>query len=316
MKFQNFRVITTSRNAWRAVAILIAGLILTTAGTVYTERYVEAQSKKEFSFVCNEIKEIIDKRLHSHALLLRSGASLFAASDTVTRIDWKAFIEHSELKKNLPGIQGVGFSFIIQKDQLQRHIQNIRKEGFPEYTVNPSGQRDLYTSIIFLEPFADRNLKAFGYDMYSEPVRRAAMEQARDYNMATLSGKVILVQETDKDLQAGVLMYVPVYRNGLPANSMEERRAAILGWVYSPFRMYDLMLGTLGRWNSTDQSRIHLMIYDNNQVSPVSLLFDSQRNDSINRNDLSTRMLTIPIEFNGKRWTLLFSQPKERFPFY
>ncbi|MBF0428785.1 MAG: CHASE domain-containing protein [Magnetococcales bacterium] len=34
--------------------------------------------------------------------------------------------------------------------------------------------------IIYLEPFKDRNLRAFGYDMLSEPVRRAAMGMARD----------------------------------------------------------------------------------------------------------------------------------------
>ncbi len=40
-----------------------------------------------------------------------------------------------------------------------------------------------------------RNLRAFGFDMYSEPVRRAAMEAARDTGAAALSGKVVLVQE-------------------------------------------------------------------------------------------------------------------------
>jgi len=38
------------------------------------------------------------------------------------------------------------------------------------------------------------------------------MEQARDSSDAVLSGKVELMQETDTDVQAGVLMYVPVYR--------------------------------------------------------------------------------------------------------
>jgi CHASE1-domain containing sensor protein len=155
MKYLNFLSITTFRNASKAIIILIVGLFLTIANAIYTERNVEVQSKKEFSFVCNELKEIIDQRLHTHALLLRSGSSLFAASDTVTRNQWKTFIEHNELKINIPGIQGVGVSIIIQKDQLKHHIQTIRNEGFSDYTVKPSGERDFYTSIIFLEPFAD-----------------------------------------------------------------------------------------------------------------------------------------------------------------
>jgi two-component system cell cycle sensor histidine kinase/response regulator CckA len=55
--------------------------------------------------------------------------------------------------------------------------------------------RAFATSITHIEPFTGRNLRAFGFDMYSEPVRRAAMEAARDTGAAALSGKVVLVQE-------------------------------------------------------------------------------------------------------------------------
>ena len=72
----------------------------------------------------------------------------------------------------------------------------IRKEGFPGYGIHPEGQRDPYTAIVYLEPFTDRNLRAFGYDMYSEPVRRRAMEEARDSGLMAISSKVRLVQES------------------------------------------------------------------------------------------------------------------------
>ena len=71
------------------------------------------------------------------------------------------------------------------------------------------------------------------------------MERAMDLNVATLSGKVILVQETDQEVQAGTLMYVPVYRKGMSTETVADRRAALYGWVYSPYRMNDLMQGIL-----------------------------------------------------------------------
>jgi len=310
-RYPNFFQNTTPKNGWKAFAILIAGFFLTTTAAIYTGQQIETNSKREFALVCNEITAKVTTRLHSNALLLRSGSSFFAASDTVTRHHWKVFVEHLRLNKNLPGIQGVGFSVIIQKNQLKHHVQTIRKEGFPDYNVKPAGNRELYTSIIYLEPFTDRNLRAFGYDMYSEPVRRKALEQARDLDLATLSGKVTLVQETDKDLQTGTLMFVPVYRNGLPQNTVEQRRAAIMGWVYSPYRMYDLMLGILGRWDSSENSRIHLRVYDNDSISGNSLLFDSQRNSTNSLNDSSARTMIVPVRFNETTWTLLFSQSKE-----
>jgi len=191
---------------------------------------------------------------------------------------------------------------------LQSHIQKVRSEGFPDYNVTPKGERDIYTSILYIEPFSGRNLRAFGYDMFSEPIRRKAMEQARDKDVAALSGKVILVQESGKDQQPGALMYVPVYRNGMPVRTVEERRKAIIGWVYSPYRMIDLMNGMLGRWDSTEYNRIHLRIYDQNNMDENSLLFDSEALNHHVDKDRNTISYTIPLNFNGHVWILNFTQ--------
>nr|WP_262823910.1 CHASE domain-containing protein [Sulfurimonas gotlandica] len=51
------------------------------------------------------------------------------------------------------------------------HEEHIRKEGFADFKIHPDGKRKIYTSIIYLEPFNERNIRAFGYDMYSEEVR-------------------------------------------------------------------------------------------------------------------------------------------------
>jgi PAS domain S-box-containing protein len=301
----------TFQNSWKPLIILFGGLILTAAAVFYTERNEAEKEKNEFSLIGNEIKTKISTRLHAHAQLLRTGSALFAASDTVTRKEWETFYESSKVDKNLPGILGLGFSMIIPKEQLQQHIQRIRKEGFPDYIVTPSGDRPVYTSILYLEPFSERNLRAFGYDMFSEPTRRKAMELSRDSNIAMLSGKVILVQETGENVQTGTLMYVPVYRFGMPANTVEQRRAAIKGWVYSPYRMNDLMNGILGRWDFTMQDRIHLQIFDE-RLSANSLLYDSQRQDTLQHNDKSPFILTLPIEFNEKKWMLAFRKSNEQ----
>jgi len=33
-----------------------------------------------------------------------------------------------------------------------RHVESIRAEGYPDYTVRPAGKRDIYMPVIFLEP--------------------------------------------------------------------------------------------------------------------------------------------------------------------
>ena len=293
---------------WRkSFIILIVGLVLTVVAAFLLKQDEKAQAKIELTLIGNEIRTRIQQKLNSHALLLRNGCSFFVASDSITREEWRLFIKHSRLDINLPGIQGVGFSFIIQKDQLQNHIQTIRKEGFSDYTLKPAGEREVYTSILYIEPFSGSNLRSFGYDMFSEPIRRQAMEKARDLDLATLSGKVILVQESGDDLQAGTLMYVPVYRNGMPAQSIEQRRKAIIGWVYSPFRMDDLMTGILGRWDTPDDQRIRLQISEDESSFENLLLFDSQMTDSVNH-QVRSMTITLPLVFNERKWILTFSQ--------
>ena len=304
------------KNTWKSFVFLLGGIVLTIVITFYTKNTVNVIANQDFEFICNTLKTKLDARLNAHAQLLQSGAALFAATDTVTCKGWRKFIEYEKINKNLPGIQGVGYSLIIHKNQLKKHIESFRKTGFPDYIVKPDGDREIYTSIIYLEPFTGRNLRAFGYDMFSEPIRRKAMETSRDSDNAILSDKVILVQETNDDLQSGALMYVPVYRNGMQTNTVEERRAAIKGWVYSPYRMNDMMSGILGNWDLPNKNRIRLKIYDNETISNDALLYDSQGKDKISNNNKSNLHLKLPIEFNGKKWILQFTAHNENLSIF
>ncbi len=298
-----------AKYSWKALLIFLAGLALTVLLTFNVYHNVDKIAQEEFETLCKEIEHKISARLHAHALILRAGSAYFSVSDTVTREDWKIFIERSKIEKNLPGILGVGFSLLIPADQLDNHIRHIRSEGFPKYSVYPAGKRSIYTSIIYLEPFSGRNLKAFGYDMFTEPVRRKVMELARDHDLAMLSGKVGLVQENKEDIQSGSLMYVPFYKSGLPVNTIDQRRAAIRGWVYSPYRMNDLMQGILGHWDGNQRNMVHLKVFDDS-IANNSLLYDSYGIDSATHANVY-RTLTLPVVFNGKKWVLFFSQYSE-----
>jgi len=284
-------------------SVLPIGLMVTLAVTVQIKPSADRLAERDFVAGCSEIQRILANRLDDHARILLSGAALFNASDTVTREEWRIFTQSLKVEKQLPGIQGLGFSLLIPRSELPQHIQQIRTEGFPEYQVRPEGEREVYSSIIYLEPFSGRNLRAFGYDMFSEPVRRVAMERARDTDAAALSGKVILVQETDQAVQSGTLMYVPVYRNGMPTETLEQRRAAIVGWVYSPYRMKDLLQGILGISEVEQTRHRFLAIFDDTSLSPQSLLFGQTPVE----HDVRFKRQT-PITFNGHLWTLCFAQ--------
>jgi len=291
------------RHLWLAWATLAFGLLLTLAATLYTLAAVQSVNRRDLAEAGVVIAAKVQARLHAHAQVLRGGAAYFAAAGEVTRGQWQTFIERSKVQRNLPGVQGVGFARLIPAAQLARQVEEVRAEGFPDYRVWPPGERDPYSAIVYLEPFSGRNLRAFGYDMFAEPVRRAAMERARDQDRATLSGRVLLVQETDQDAQAGTLMYVPVYRPGLPTATVAERRAALLGWVYSPYRMTDLMHGILG----DGVPGVRLAVYEGDRPGPETLLFDSEPGAASAAALGVGAALRLPVDFNGSRWTLVIA---------
>jgi len=257
---------------------------------------------RQFELLSREIHEGIEQRLRDHEQILLGGAGLFDASETVSRQEWHDYIVRLRLAKNYPGILGVGYSQVIQPDQLAAHIASVRAQGFPDYQVKPPGERPLYTSIVYLEPFSGRNLAAFGYDMFSQEIRRAAMQSAVDTNATTISGKVRLVQETHGKEQAGFLMYVPIYRPDLPLGTAEERWKALRGFVYSPYRVDDLMAGILGKRSLV----IEFRIYDGEGTDPDALMYDSavQHEPEPNPNPGHTGLQRI--QAYGRTWTLSF----------
>lgn len=258
-----------------------------------------------FNFETQRIADNIRERIALHGQALRSAAGLFSGSDNVTRDDWRAFVEMLELDQNFPGVQGMGFSLWIPPTELQRHIESTRQQGFPHYVVTPIADRDAYSSIVFLEPFSGRNLRAFGYDMYSEPTRRKAMEHARDHGELAYSGKVTLVQETQTDPQAGLLAYFPVYRNGSIPQTLDQRRSALLGWVYSPYRMDDLLAAVLGN----QLQALRLEIFDIDRIDQEGLLYDSlpaSTSPELKPTDKALHRI-MRLDLGGRYWTLRFT---------
>lgn len=279
--------------------VLVVSLAVTQHLWEHEQQLTEQGLQASFDARVRGIKNRIEQRLLAYEQVLRGVQGLFAASVSVGRDEFRTYVVAQHLEENYPGVQGVGFSLIVPPARKNLHIAATRKEsGHPEYSIRPEGGRKVYTSIIYLEPFVGRNLRAFGYDMYSEPVRRAAMEQARDSGKASLSGKVTLVQETDQDVQAGFLMYLPVYKNSGVHDTVEARRTNIVGWAYAPFRMNDLMHGIEG----SRLTELDVEIYDGAESASKALMYDTGNHPEVSS---EVRFETAEtVEVAGRKWLL------------
>lgn len=284
--------------AWIVLAV---SLLVTLIAWNISNNYAHQLAEERFEHQIEEAQDVILKRFINYEQVLRGGLGLFNASSNVERQEWNSYISTLDIDKYFPGTLGVGYSKWLKPNQLQSHIQTIREEGFPTFTVRPEGDRAEYSSIIFLEPFNERNQRAFGYDMYSEPVRRKAMSRARDTGKTAVSGKVTLVQETGSGVQAGFLIYAPHYEND--ANSIEERRKELAGFVYSALRIGDLMQGILG----IGLPELNFTVFDSEIINKDNLLYDSKSSsDSISPDYQPQFQTTNILNIGGHNWSIVY----------
>ncbi|MBT7889531.1 MAG: ATPase, partial [Deltaproteobacteria bacterium] len=301
------RYISIFHNPVTAWFILITSLVLTVGAYFLSASFVQQRVEDRFSFRAIEIESAIKDRLRIYEQALWGGVGFMNASNSqVSRQEWAKYVESLKINQHWPGIQGIGFSIPVQPEEKQTHIEKIRSKGFPEYLIKPEGTRGFYTAIIYLEPFDWRNKRAFGYDMWSNEIRRIAMTYARDEGVAATSGIITLVQETKEDVQRGFLTYLPVYRTKTIPKTLKERREQFMGWVYAPFRAGDLMKGITG----TEDPNIEFEIFDGDTMSQETLLFDSNPglhfNQSQHDHDFQK---TVRITLQGRPWTIQFNTP-------
>ncbi len=248
-----------------------------------------------FLLQTQEFKTHLQERMLAYESVLTGTTGLFQASEFVERVEFKRYVDALKLDTMFPGIQGVGYSAVVLPQEKDTYIAKVRAEGFNSFVIYPATPRDFYTAITYLEPFTERNQRAFGFDMFSEPIRRAAMQQAMDTSTTTISKKVKLMQEKTSDVQAGFLMYVPLYKKNRIHETLEQRREHIQGWIYAPFRMNDLMRGL----RDYEYKNLDIEIYDSEEVSDKSLLYDSFA--GTNTSLLNTKM---EVKIAGRSWSI------------
>ena len=241
--------------------------------------------------------------------LLRATSGLFAAAEVDRRL-FSAYVQRLELERRYPGLQGIGFSRRLRAGEREALPERMRAQGFAGFRHWPEHAGEEQHAVLYLEPYDERNLAALGFDMSTDPVRAQAMDRARDTGLAEGSGKVELVQDLDpEDRQAGFLVFVPVYAGGRVPETVAERRAALEGFVYAPFRAGDLMWGIFG---GETPRHIQVEVFDGAQAREEGLLYRSapppaEAVDAA-RTPIALREFAshTTLDMAGRVWTLQF----------
>ena len=220
---------------WGLLPVWVA-LFLSLAATGFvwrmTERHVEAHQLQEFEIRAQELRLRLHNRLDAYTQILRGAVGLFKASDQVTRKDWHDFVASLELEKSYPAIQAVAFARHVDAQELAQLTTALRAGGVADFAARPAGERDAYVVNVYAEPYVGLNQKALGFDMWQEPIRRRAMEDALQRRAPAITEKVTLKIDEPGNPVPAFIMYLPV---------TDVAGDPLYGFVLSPFRMPDLV---------------------------------------------------------------------------
>jgi len=287
------------RFSYSSLIVFAASIIVTLVfwGGFYS--LTEESRIHHFEDESGQIIVNIKERLDKYGNVLIGIKGLYAASENVTLDEWNTFVASQELEKKYPGIQGVGFvEYVETQSDYDKLINDMKNFGVENYKIKPEGIRPQYFPVTFLYPDDIRNRQAIGYDIYSEQIRAHAVNNAMNSKDMAITGKIILVQEIDDDIQNGFLMLLPIYEDD-----------NLSGMAYTVFRINDLMNGIL---DESVLEEINVKFYDNT-ISDENLFFNSEDLVSVPNLDMNY-MYSETLEFGNRNWHFILESPTPPLP--
>jgi diguanylate cyclase (GGDEF)-like protein len=293
-------------------AALASALMLTAIGWYGLERARHEQARVQFERRTETAVAAIRARMVSYEQVLRSGAALITSFKQVGREDWRLFITHLELEERFQGLDSVGFAEYVRPETLGEHVRRMRAEGYRDYDAKtPPGRHEMLV-VAFNEPSVGTNARLAGFDLNSDPVRRAAADKARNSGEAAISARISLPADPRRGglpNQGGFYMFVPVYHDVARDLPRSERRHAAAGFVFAPLRMHDLMSGIL------DQGLLQVLdmrVYDEpGGLAPAEMLDTRTAWRTASSQSIPAFVRIVHFPMPARSWTIHFiSRPE------
>ena len=262
--------------------VLILGLVLTSIEVTRWQEQENQRHLQEFQIRANELAAGLERRILYNSEILQGVAGLFASSTNVSRSEFHRYISYLNLSAMNPAVTAIGYTQLVSAQEKLSYISAVRAEGITDYNIFPEGERTLYAPIRFLEPYAGRNVPTLGFDLLSDPTRTQAALEARDQAKATMTARVVLLQDAGIRNESGIIIYIPIYRHNMQVTSVEQRRKALQGWVHVSIRSSDLISHYLQSEYPDLSKKIAIRLYSGLPSEPSVLMFDSSPANSPN----------------------------------
>jgi PAS domain S-box-containing protein len=226
-----------------------AGISLT--AFAFIDNWEQANLEKEFDRAAENYRSVINKAFDNCWLTLEAIRNLYNSEhqnkkdEQIERDEFKTFVQ--SFFSRLPSIQALEWVPCVSGIQRENYEIAAQQDGLkdfriiektPQGNLIPASKRNEYYPIYYVEPYKGNEI-ALGFDLGSEPARLEAIRKARDTGKAAATEKITLVQE--KENQPGLLVFLPIYKNGTDLSTVEQRRRNLQGFALLSLRVNDFI---------------------------------------------------------------------------
>ncbi|CAN5792381.1 hypothetical protein BH11VER1_BH11VER1_23840 [soil metagenome] len=280
-----------------SVCALVVGTIVSVALCVLFLKLQEKALQNEVMKLSQDRAEILRGQIMRSMEVLQGIKSFFQSRGEVTREEFSIFVTEALLQQ--PELQALAWDPFVPGSEREAWEARARKEGFHDFKFTEekveggftaAAQRREYFPVFYLESL-EKNAPALGFDVGSEPRRRAALEQAMDTAQTTATAPIRLAQESGS--QRGFIVFEPLYRG--TKNTVKERRSSLTGFATAVFRIGDLVDLSLRESNRKD---VILSIVDKADGSQIYHQAGERKANAPN--------WTSTLDVAGRHWALLF----------
>ena len=217
-----------------AAIVLAVGATISFSASSILSHHLKEEAQARFEARSGYMLASLEHRLNDFSNLILGMQGLFIASAHVSREEFRRYSETLNLQQRLPGLQALSFQRRVARQDKAAFVARVRNDrsldpqGYPEFAVRPEGERAEYIVIDFIEPM-QANIAAFGYDAGTQPGNADAIRLARDTGRVQISEPFGITQNPEG--RPRIVLRAPVYRRGQPLTNVEQRRAALDGFV-------------------------------------------------------------------------------------
>jgi signal transduction histidine kinase/ActR/RegA family two-component response regulator len=262
----------------------------------------ETRARAEFAADAQQTRRQIQAGLNTYFEVVRAGAVLLSSDNEINGSEFRRFVTGLQLSARYPGLQGIGFAQCVSRRGLRPLLRSVDLDG-NRIDVWPSGQRDEFCPTLFIQPTEGRKSTALGFDLASDPVLVEAMAAARDTQQPAISGNLTNLAVWNRGQPANLALVIPVYRTARTLATVEARRRALVGFVFSPIHSERLLEDVVA---STTPS-VTFDVYNGPAVTPETLLSKASTSTVPGRFQSNET-----VEVAGRQWLITMKSVGEQ----